>query len=555
MTARKAFGFPDQQGTGTSFVITQLGDQTATLLGPQTGLFYCFVEVTGGPARRGEARRGLNFARRRYGWRTGGPSDERRPPFVARAFAVREVQEGVEDAEAKGEAMVTTLSGRISLRIATMARSLGKVLVLTTGLTAAAMSASADDRVALVIGNNEYSMLTPLANAVNDALAVTGALEDVGFAVDTLTNASRPEMASALAHFADSLAEDAVALFYFAGHGVQVDGVNYLLASDYTAQTAAGLRLSGVSVNAVQGLLAGARTTLIVLDACRNDPYGALPVAPRRRGFRGETAGLARMDPQGMLIAYAAGAGQLAVDGEPDAQNGLFTGHFVDVLLEPGLTAIEVLREVRRRVVRETGGEQYPAVYDGLLGDFVFRPLLPPPPGRILRFGSSEVATLERSGEHRWTFFAEGGEEILVEANSEAFDTYLEVVGPNERSVGADDDGGEGTDSRLSARLPTRGEYSVIVRGYEAESRGRYSVSLRTSTDPPPPGGYFGSVVARWRHLSGRASTGGPSSRRAGKRYWWRQTVKRSIRIWRLSARMNGPWGRTTTAVKELTAG
>ena len=112
----------------------------------------------------------------------------------------------------------------------------------------------------------------------------------------------------------------------------------------------------------------------------------------------------------------------------------------------------------------------------------------PPPPGRILRFGSSEVATLERSGEHRWTFFAEGGEEILVEANSEAFDTYLEVVGPNERSVGADDDGGEGTDSRLSARLPTRGEYSVIVRGYEAESRGRYSVSLRTSTDPPPPG-------------------------------------------------------------------
>ena len=218
--------------------------------------------------------------------------------------------------------------------------------------------------MALVVGNDGYQALGALRNAVNDARAVASALDEVGFAVTRVENADRVQLTSALSDFAESLRDDDVALFYFAGHGVQVDQENYLIPIDYAGRTATALRLSAVGASDVERMLRSARVAMLVFDACRDNPY---------RGVRGG-AGLAPMEARGTLIAYAAGAGELAADSAPGASNGLFTAKFVEALREPGLTATELFRQVRRDVYETSNAEQWPAVYDDLLADFVFRP-------------------------------------------------------------------------------------------------------------------------------------------------------------------------------------
>ena len=219
-------------------------------------------------------------------------------------------------------------------------------------------------RLALVVGNDAYRAQSALRNAVNDARAVTSALGEVGFSVTRVENADRARLTSALSSFAGSLRADDVALFYFAGHGVQVDGVNYLMPTDYVGQSSAALRFDAVSASDVQEMLRPARVAMLVFDACRNNPY---------RGERGGT-GLAPMEARGTLVAYAAGAGEVAADAAPGASNGLFTSKFVKALRSPGLTATDLFRRVRRDVYEASNAEQWPAVYDDLLSDFVFRP-------------------------------------------------------------------------------------------------------------------------------------------------------------------------------------
>jgi uncharacterized caspase-like protein len=154
-------------------------------------------------------------------------------------------------------------------------------------------------------------------------------------------------------------------LFYFAGHGVQVEHENYLIPTDYSGQTESSLRLDAVSAADVQEMLSPARVAMLVFDACRNNPY---------RGIRSGGTGLAPMEARGTLIAYAAGAGEVAADAAADASNGLFTAKFVEALSQPGLTATDLFRQVRREVLEESNDRQWPAVYDDLLSDFVFRP-------------------------------------------------------------------------------------------------------------------------------------------------------------------------------------
>lgn len=216
-------------------------------------------------------------------------------------------------------------------------------------------------RLALVVGNESYAE-SPLFNPVNDARAVSAALTDVGFSVTRLEDATRMEMASAITTFAATVHDDDVALFYYAGHGMQVDMENYLIPTDYRGRSEAAARLQGISASEVQDALASARVAMLVFDACRNNPY---------RGTRGG-AGLAPMEARGTLIAYAAGAGEQASD-EPEAENGLFTAQFLSALREPGLTATELFQRVRREVHAASKERQWPAVYNDLLADFVFR--------------------------------------------------------------------------------------------------------------------------------------------------------------------------------------
>ena len=236
----------------------------------------------------------------------------------------------------------------------------------TAGARTLGRQAGAPDggrRLALVVGNDEYRD-SPLRNAVNDARAVAAALADVGFTVTRVENASRARMAAAIETFAADLSEDDVALFYFAGHGVQVgeSPENYLIPTDFDGHTESAVRLNALKAADVVGELQRARVAMAVFDACRNNPY---------RGTRGG-GGLAAMEARGTLIAYAADAGQLASDN-PEEKNGLFTQHFVAALREPGLTATALFQRVRRGVVKESHERQWPAVYDSLLADFVFR--------------------------------------------------------------------------------------------------------------------------------------------------------------------------------------
>ena len=249
---------------------------------------------------------------------------------------------------------------RPSARLVGLASALAALLV---AVSTASGQGPSGRRLALVVGNDAYTDQSVLRNAVNDARAVASALGEVGFAVTRVENADRARLTSALSDFAGSLRDDDVALFYFAGHGVQVDQENYLMPTDYAGRTASALRFDAVSASDVEEMLRRAQVAMLVFDACRNNPY---------RGVRGGT-GLAPMEARGTLIAYAAGAGEVASDGA-GSSNGLFTSKFVEALRAPGLTAAELFRRVRRDVYEASNAEQWPAVYDDLLSDFVFRP-------------------------------------------------------------------------------------------------------------------------------------------------------------------------------------
>ena len=223
-------------------------------------------------------------------------------------------------------------------------------------------SSYAERRLALVIGNSAYQGPAALKNPLNDARALAETLAELDFTVTTVVDVSRDRMASAISTFSQKLTDDDVALFYFAGHGIEVDGRNYLIPTDYNERTPQALRFAAIAATDVVEEMQAARVAMVVLDACRNNPY---------LDARGSGTGLAPMQPRGTLIAYATGPGRVAADN-PDAANGLFTGKLLDALGEPGLTVTEVFRKVRREVYAASAGEQWPSIYDDLLTDFSF---------------------------------------------------------------------------------------------------------------------------------------------------------------------------------------
>lgn len=224
-------------------------------------------------------------------------------------------------------------------------------------------SSPSERRLALVIGNDRYAGGTPLLNARRDAQAVGTELRGLGFQTTVLEDATRDRFNSALETLGSGLAGGEIVFFFFAGHGVEVKGENYLIPVDYTGSSEVGVTLQGISAGRIQKMLERARVSILVLDACRNNPYA---------GTRGG-GGLASMEAQGSLIAFATGAGQTASDN-PNGGQGRFTGALLQELEKPGLSIRTVFYNVRARVHDLSGGTQFPAVYDGLLGDVVLRP-------------------------------------------------------------------------------------------------------------------------------------------------------------------------------------
>ena len=217
-------------------------------------------------------------------------------------------------------------------------------------------------RVALVIGNDNYPR-SPLLNARNDARAMASSLRELGFAVTLLEDVTRNQMVGSVSEFSEALRPDDVAFFFYAGHGVQLEGENYLVPADFDGSSSTAARLNTLPVGELQSALGRARVSVIVLDACRNNPFGNA-----RSGGRG----LAPIEARGNIIAFATGAGQTASDN-PAAGNGLFTGQLLATLREPNLPLRDIFYRVRQRVYQATNGQQFPAVYDGLLGEVVLR--------------------------------------------------------------------------------------------------------------------------------------------------------------------------------------
>lgn len=242
--------------------------------------------------------------------------------------------------------------------------------------------AMAEDRIALVIGNSKYETTGwALLNPENDARLMKGALEDVGFKVTLLLNATEDEMEDAFAGHGTRLRQagpDAVGLIYFAGHGVQSEGYNYLIPVDTNARTeqdiwAQAPRL-GQALQHVRS--AGNGVNFVILDACRNNP---LPSSSRSAGSGG-LAPVARS--RGLLVSYSTEPGFTATDGA--GSNSPYTAALAQVIRQDGLIAEQVFKRVADQVNRATGGAQTPFYNSGLIGDdFCFGDCSRPAPAVI----------------------------------------------------------------------------------------------------------------------------------------------------------------------------
>ncbi len=222
-----------------------------------------------------------------------------------------------------------------------------------------------DRRLALVIGNDAYSYLPRLGNAVHDARAMRSVLEELGFEVELVIDAGAADIRRAVSAFADRLAPRDVALFYYSGHGLQIEGENFLIPVDFEAADEIDARFASYPADqALQTLeSSGAALNILILDACRDNPFTRSSSSPR---------GLAIMNAgRGTLIAFATGPGRTASDGLEG--NGLFTRHLIDKLRTPGLSIDQVFNQVALAVDIASGGQQTPWVVKSLMGDFYFR--------------------------------------------------------------------------------------------------------------------------------------------------------------------------------------
>jgi len=266
-------------------------------------------------------------------------------------------------------------------------------------------------RVALVVGNSAYHGMN-LLNPVNDANDMAAALEQCGFTVIKRLNASRSDMRSATYDFVHQIKKGGVGLFFYAGHGLQVDGINYLVPVDADIKARFDIEDQCLKANYVLRAMEEAenRLNIVILDACRNNPF---------RRFRDVGRGLAHMNaPRGSLLAFSTSPDDVASDGT--GRNGLYTSMLLKHLLTPGQDLIDMFIQVRREVSSASNGKQIPWENQSLMGHFYFvpgatakvepskatiitsppTPALPPKVGEVQDF--SDVIEKRKEAEQQW---------------------------------------------------------------------------------------------------------------------------------------------------------
>ncbi|MBI2725469.1 MAG: caspase family protein [Polaromonas sp.] len=254
------------------------------------------------------------------------------------------------------------------LRLAKSALPVLRLVAVASTLAAVSVSAQApiDVRVALIIGNSAYAT-SPLVNPANDAQAMADVLKRLGFNVIELRDGTRAQMSAAISKASDSLkGKQGVGMLYYAGHGLQLDWRNYMVPVDANLKNAADVTQQTIDLSSVVDVfkVAGNRMNIVVLDACRDNPFG---------GNTSSGKGLAQLDaPPSTFLAYATAPGNVAEDGDEKSGNGLYTQYLLQELKRPTAKIEDVFKRVRLNVRKQSQGRQIPWESTSLEDDFFF---------------------------------------------------------------------------------------------------------------------------------------------------------------------------------------
>lgn len=225
---------------------------------------------------------------------------------------------------------------------------------------------SYETKVALVVGNKNYSV-TPLVNSVNDATDLSALLKQKKFDVITVLDGTKAEMREAVRTFASKIKGGAVGLFYYSGHGVQVDGENYLVPIDANFEYKEEVPDMCVSLKSILAFMetSNNKLNIVILDACRTNAFKSFS--------RSGEKGMGRVDaPTGTIVAYSTAPGKTASDGT--GRNGLYTSKLLKYLNVPGLSIEDIFKQVRIEVSRDSDNRQIPWESNALMADFYFTP-------------------------------------------------------------------------------------------------------------------------------------------------------------------------------------
>ena len=239
-----------------------------------------------------------------------------------------------------------------------------KKIILISIAVLLSINIFSQSKIALIIGNSDYKEM-PLKNPRNDAYDLAVTLRSLGFDVIQKTDLNRRGMEDAIRIFKGKISPGDVALFYFSGHGTQVDGLNYLIPVNESISNEIDVKYNCVDAGFVLDNMEDSRAgiNIIILDACRNNPF---------KGHRSASRGFAFMSaPTGSIIAYSTSPGSVAQDGA--GRNSPFTKNLIEKIKIPGLKIEEVFKEVRKDVASETGRQQIPWESSSLMGDFYFK--------------------------------------------------------------------------------------------------------------------------------------------------------------------------------------
>ena len=249
-------------------------------------------------------------------------------------------------------------------------RNLIKLAALASTCWMSVGQALAENRIALVIGNSNYTSVTALPNPANDAKAMTNFLNSAGFQVVQAPDLTQSDMRRTIADFAKKVTEkgpDTVALVFYAGHGLQVDGENYLVPVDAQIERESDVPLQATRLADLMNVLSSvpSKSNIVILDACRNNPFSAINKTAGR--------GLAIVDaPNGSIVSYSTAPGTEALDG--DGQNSPYTTALTKIGHEPGLQIEQLLKRVRLDVSNTTARQQFPWESSSLTVEFSFFP-------------------------------------------------------------------------------------------------------------------------------------------------------------------------------------